>query len=223
MYYSQDSDLKAISQLERIIDLSLLYRPSIKALSYPNQLLLSSITAFFDKPDMNMYSFLKCINLHFIENNMKRSVKIEQRTQAIKELIQTYQITDHHKLVELLKLKYGIDANQTMVSRELHKLGITKTPVDNRLVYELPEEKVDPAKEILRLAITQVTRNETLIVVHTLAGLADFVGDYLDAHTKTIEILATLAGENVVFVSPKSIKNIDAVYNDICKLLHIKQ
>lgn len=153
---------------------------------------------------------------------MKRSVKIASRQEAIKELIQTYEITDQHKLIELLKLKYGIETNQTIISRELHKLGVTKTPVENKLIYELPEEKADPAKEILRLAITKVVHNETLIIVHTLAGLADFVGDYLDAHGNTIDILGTLAGENVVFVTPTSIKNIEQVYNDVCKLLLIK-
>lgn len=154
---------------------------------------------------------------------MKRASKISERQQAIKELIQTYEITDQHKLVELLKLKYGIEVNQTLVSRELHKLRVTKTPFENKLVYELPEEKTDPAKEILRLAVTKVVHNEVIIIVHTLAGLADFVGDYLDAHGSTIEILGTLAGENVVFVSPQSIKNIKTVYDQVCKLLLIKQ
>ncbi|MGE0010196.1 MAG: arginine repressor [Candidatus Babeliales bacterium] len=154
---------------------------------------------------------------------MKQEIKLTERQKAIKELIQTYEITDQHKLIELLRLKYGIDTNQTIVSRELHKLGVTKTPIENKLIYELPEEKTDPAKEILRLAITKVVHNETLIVVHTLAGLADFVGDYLDAHGTTINILGTLAGENVVFVTPNSIKEIAKVYDQVCKLLLIKQ
>lgn len=154
---------------------------------------------------------------------MKQEIKLTERQKAIKELIQTYEITDQHKLIELLKLKYGIETNQTIISRELHKLGVTKTPVENKLIYELPEEKADPAKEILRLAVTKVAHNESLIVVHTLAGLADFVGDYLDAHGETTSILATLAGENVVFVAPKSIKDIVSTYDEVCKLLLIKQ
>lgn len=154
---------------------------------------------------------------------MKRTVTLTERQEAIKELIQTYEVTDQHKLIELLKLKYGIDTNQTIISRELHKLGVTKTPVENKLIYELPEEKTDPAKEILRLAITKVVHNETLIVVHTLAGLADFVGDYIDAHGNTIDTLGTLAGENMVFVAPKTIKDISKIYDQLCKLLLIKQ
>ncbi len=154
---------------------------------------------------------------------MKRNASLTARQKAIQELIETYEITDQHKLIELLKLKYGVETNQTIISRELHKLGVTKTPIENKLIYELPEEKADPAKEILRLAVTQVVHNETLIVVHTLAGLADFVGDYLDAHSATTSVLATLAGENVVFVTPKSIKHITQTYDEVCKLLLIKQ
>ncbi len=152
-----------------------------------------------------------------------KKIAFTERQNAIKELIQTYEITDQHKLIELLKLKYGIETNQTIISRELHKLGVTKTPVENKLIYELPEEKTDPAKEILRLAIVKIVHNEALIVVHTLAGLADFVGDYIDAHSATTSVLATLAGENVVFVTPKSITHTVKTYEELCKILLIKQ
>jgi transcriptional regulator of arginine metabolism len=77
----------------------------------------------------------------------------------------------------------------------------------------------DPTREILRLAVVGVESNETLLVVHTLGGLATFVGDYLDRY-KEQGILATLAGENVVFVVPTNIRNIDTLLTTVRTLVY---
>ncbi|MCH9621546.1 MAG: Arginine repressor [Chlamydiia bacterium] len=141
------------------------------------------------------------------------------RLNAIKKLIEEKNIDDQISLVELLKTSYGIDSNQTAVSRDLQKLGATKKLVSGKLVYDLPQ--FDASIEILRLAILSIKHNEAIIVIDTLPGLAGFVGDYLDMQISS-EILGTLAGENVVFVTPKSIKKIKNFYIEICKILKYK-
>ena len=88
------------------------------------------------------------------------------------------------------------------------------------MIYELNE--MDIPKEILRLGVTDVVHNEAMIVIHTLPGMAAFVGDYLDKHQEA-GILATLAGENVVFVVPASIKNIETICAAVCELVHLKK
>jgi transcriptional regulator of arginine metabolism len=145
--------------------------------------------------------------------------KIVVRKEAIQELINSYPVENQEKLVELLKEEYGIATNQSIVSRDLRELNVTKRKLKDKMVYELQE--LDVQKEILRLGITDVVHNDMLIVIKTLPGLAAFVGDYLDLQDD-IGILATLAGENVVFVTPRSIKNINEVFTVLCQLVHFK-
>lgn len=147
-------------------------------------------------------------------------MKKEKRLEAINELITRFPVEDQEQLVNLLKRHYKIETNQSIVSRDLRELGVIKRVRDKLLVYEPVE--VETTKEILYRAILDIEFNETTIVVHTLGGLADFVGDYLDTQ-ESDELLGTLSGENIVLVIPKSVKNIAATYNTVCKLLHYKK
>lgn len=141
---------------------------------------------------------------------------MQQRQKAIQELIKKEAIGDQKQLVELLQKHYGIDTNQAQVSRDLQKLGVVKKSQQ----YELPD--VDVTFEILKLAIMDISHNENTIVIKTHPGLAAFVGDCLDQHTD-LDLLGCLAGENVVFVSPKSIKKIKKLTQDIAEKFHFKR
>ena len=61
-----------------------------------------------------------------------------------------------------------------------------------------------------------------MIVITTHPGLAAFVGDFLDKE-KGLNVLGSLAGENVVFVVPTSIKHIAKTYKIVCEKLHFKK
>jgi len=150
---------------------------------------------------------------------MKKN-KVFQRKQAIAELIKKKPIENQISLVELLKERYNIETNQSIVSRDLHDMGIVKQKYADTLVYELPE--TDASKDILRLGVVNIEHNEALIVITTLPGLAAFVGDYLDAHKEHLDLLGTLAGENMVFVTPYSIKTIETCFETLCTLLYFK-
>lgn len=148
----------------------------------------------------------------------KQSTKARQ--DAIQELVKKIAISDQKQLVKLLKKHYGIEANQAVVSRDLRKLGVVKKSVNDVLVYELPT--VDVAAEILRLALVDIVHNETMIVIKTHPALADFVGDCIDQH-HDLDVLGCLSGENVVFITPKSIKTIAITYAKICEKFHFKK
>ncbi len=155
-----------------------------------------------------------------MNNDHYKSDKVRLRHTAIRELIRTYPVENQALLVTLLRDKYGIDTTQSIVSRDLQELGVGKQKYQDTMIYELKD--VDVSKEILRLGVRDVTRNESLVVVKTFAGMAAFVGDYLDL-TNDSAILATVAGENVVFVAPALGQDIHHVYATVCKLLHFKQ
>lgn len=142
------------------------------------------------------------------------------RQKAIQELVKKIAISDQKQLVALLKEHYEIEANQAVISRDLRKLGVVKKMVNGVLSYEMPD--VDVSAEILRLALVDINHNESMIVIKTHPGLADFVGDCVDQYND-LEVLGCLAGENVVFVAPKSIKNIHKTYEKVCEKFHFKK
>lgn len=145
---------------------------------------------------------------------------IEERQNAIKELVQTRSVADQNQLVELLKKHYGIIANQGVVSRDLRRLGIIKKIVNGTFSYEMPN--LDVNAEILKLALIDIEYNDAMIVIKTYPALADFVGDCIDQYDD-LDILGCLSGENVVFVTPRTIKNISKVFEKLCARLHFKK
>lgn len=142
------------------------------------------------------------------------------RQEAIKELLNETLISDQKTLVELLKKKFGIETNQSVLSRDLRKLGVVKKEIQHGLFYILPD--FDVKVELLKLAIIEIKYNETMIVITTQPGLAAFVGDYIDQEAH-LDLLGCLAGENVVFVACPSIKNIQETYELLCQKLHVKK
>lgn len=142
------------------------------------------------------------------------------RQKAIKELVNKFAVADQKELIDLLFTHYDIETNQAVVSRDLRKLSVVKKLVKGSLVYEMPD--VDVTTEILRLALVDISHNESMIVIKTHPALADFVGDCLDQHTD-LDILGCISGENTVFVTPKSIKNIHKTCEALCEKFHFKR
>lgn len=151
---------------------------------------------------------------------MSTKNKIIQRQEAIKELIKNEPIEDQQTLIQLIKKRYGIATNQSIVSRDLRQLGVSKHLINNRMIYEVKEQ--DASREILRLAIIDVQHNESLIIIKTLAGLSDFVADYLDMQ-EDLAILGTVSGENTIFVAPKTKTKIETLFKEIRKILYFKE
>jgi transcriptional regulator of arginine metabolism len=144
-----------------------------------------------------------------------------QRRKAIKELITSQAVENQVMLVQLLKEKYDITSNQSIVSRDLQEMGISKKKYKDVMIYEMQE--VDPSKEILRLGILNIEHNEVIMIVTVLPGLAAFVGDYLDSEREELGVIGTMAGENMIFVVPTSIKIIEEVYKKVCLFLFFKK
>jgi transcriptional regulator of arginine metabolism len=151
---------------------------------------------------------------------MKENQNPLYRQQAIKELIIESSVSDQNQMVELLRENYGIETNQTIVSRDLRKLGVIKKMLNGVMVYEMAE--IDVQTEIFRLALVDIERNETMIVIKTHPGLSAFVGDPLD-RCNDLNILGCLAGENVVFIVPKTISELASTFAAICKKFQIKK
>ncbi len=151
---------------------------------------------------------------------MSEDFSAKKRQDAIVDLLQKMAISDQNQLVELLQKHHKITSNQVTVSRDLRKLGVVKQCINDNLIYSLPQ--TDVKTEILKLALVDISYNETLIVIKTYPGLAAFVGDYIDQN-QDLEVLGCLAGENTVFVTPKSVKEIKQAYQALCQTLKFQK
>jgi transcriptional regulator of arginine metabolism len=140
--------------------------------------------------------------------------------EAIKKLL----ANGHNTTQEAIRLslaKQGIAVNQSKISRLLRKLGaVKKIDQQKKAFYSLPLEPPPPLQNSsLGQLVLDTTANETLIVVRTNPGSASLIARLLDHHYAGREILGTLAGDDTVFVVPKSIKDIKNLTAQIKQLL----
>lgn len=117
--------------------------------------------------------------------------------------------------------KLGYEINQSKASRLLRKIGAVKV-VNERgeTIYSLPREPAPPSMDThLRSLIVDIVANETMVVIFTSPGSASMIARVLDYHQLTTDILGTLAGDDTIFVAPKSIKNTAKLAEEIRSLL----
>lgn len=151
---------------------------------------------------------------------MQHKKILSKRQKAVQALVKTQAITDQAELLDLLQKQYNIQTNQAAISRDLRSLGISKQVRQGQAVYELPQ--IDVISEIMRYAVKSINYNEAMVIINTVSGTADVVGDFIDAQDD-LPVLGTLAGENVVFVAPVSIKNIKELTAKLALRIKIKK
>jgi len=117
--------------------------------------------------------------------------------------------------------KQGYEINQSKASRLLRKIGAIKViNEEGQVVYSLPREPApSPMSTPLGSLVLDIVANETLVVIFTSPGSASMIARSLDYNQTTTEILGTIAGDDTIFVAPKSIKNISKLLKEIKNLL----
>jgi transcriptional regulator of arginine metabolism len=130
-----------------------------------------------------------------------------ERQGAILRLVQERHLATQVELVDALR-EQGIDAVQTTVSRDIHQLGLVKARAqDGRLVYALPGaadlDRLNELTAVLRRWTLSIEATDTLVVLKTPAGYATPLADAIDA-ASLAEVAGTVAGENTVFVAPRT-------------------
>lgn len=140
--------------------------------------------------------------------------------EALRSLLLGGEASTQEDICEVLE-KRGYDVNQSKVSRLLRKIGAVKV-VNTRgqTIYSLPREPAPPTMNTpLRNLILEVASNETMVVIFTSPGSASMVARILDYTQISSEVLGTIAGDDTIFVAPKSIKDIKKLHNEINELL----
>ncbi len=144
----------------------------------------------------------------------------ETLVDALRTLLLERKASTQEEICTALDLQ-GWEINQSKASRLLRKIGAIKVENEQGLtVYTLLREPAPPSMATpIRDLILDILANEALVVIFTSPGSASMVARVLDYNQLTTEILGTLAGDDTIFVAPKSIKDTGKLCAEIKGLL----
>ena len=127
------------------------------------------------------------------------------RHYAIREAINAKPIANQDELrMELVRRKFRV--TQATLSRDLKELGVGRVVTADGARYVLrPDAEVQVLRPLVGTQVISIAANEGLIVVKTLPGCANIVGEFLDVQQNG-DIIGTVAGDNTLLVIPSSQK-----------------
>ncbi len=122
---------------------------------------------------------------------------------TIKEIINSKAVPNQDELRLELKRR-GHDVTQATLSRDLKELGVGRISTSDGAKYVMPQEsEVKILRPVVGAEVVSIQSNESMIVIKTLPGCANVVGEFLDV-LKSPDIIGTIAGDNTLLVIPKS-------------------
>lgn len=140
------------------------------------------------------------------------------RQNKIKRILTERIISNQEQILKMLHNE-GVTITQATLSRDFADLGVIRTFTNLGVQYVL--SSTDYGKEIAKLVgleILNIARNESLIILRTLAGRAQGVAHYIDRLNRE-EILGTIGGDDTVMIIPNKISNIDKVIEILKNLI----
>ncbi len=104
--------------------------------------------------------------------------------------------------------KKGFEVTQSTVSRALKNIGASKVMGKSKVRYEIRLQEVRPSysRSLVDLMIGMEC-NESQIVIKTKPGSAMFLAGFID-HYCNAEIVGTVAGDDTIFIAPRSTRSI---------------
>ncbi len=149
-----------------------------------------------------------------------RTHQKQNLTNDLRTLLLEGKVTTQEDICAALE-EQGHVVNQSKISRLIHKLNAIKSKNEQgQIVYRLPHEPAPPTTTSqLASLVMEALANETTIIVKTSPGAAQLVARMLDYHKERMQILGTIAGDDTIFIAPKSIRRIDQTLEDIRELL----
>jgi transcriptional regulator of arginine metabolism len=124
---------------------------------------------------------------------------------AIKEIISARPISTQKNLRREIG-KRGFRVTQATLSRDMRELGVSRISQAGTLRYTIPAAaSMTALTPLVSAEVVSIDANESIIVVHTLPGCANTVGEYVDVR-RYRDIIGTVAGDNTLLVVPSSMK-----------------
>jgi len=130
-----------------------------------------------------------------------------KRQEEIKDIINKFNVETQTELMERLRAR-GIVVGQATISRDIRELNLVKVPSGvHTFKYAVPVygENVKPSKyySILRETITHIDTAQNLIIVKTIAGMAQAAAAAVD-ELGWNEIAGCIAGDDTIFLAMRS-------------------
>lgn len=146
----------------------------------------------------------------FSQSQLHRPASRAARLNAIEQALRTHAVTSQSQLAQILA-QQGIEVTQATLSRDLDEMNATKTRMtDGTVCYALPTQ--DSSDDIINVErmhqhmsrvlsglVMSVASASHMVVIHTSAGAAQYVGSVLDRY-EIHGILGTIAGDDTVLV-----------------------
>lgn len=141
------------------------------------------------------------------------------RQRKILELVEQYDIDTQETLIQRLS-EAGIETTQTTISRDIRQLQLAKGITERGTYkYVLPELKKNGSQPVINAALTdsivKIESAENIIVVKTLAGMANAIAVCIDSLELT-KIIGSVAGDDTVLLVVKTV----AETKDVERALH---
>ncbi|MBC8144667.1 MAG: arginine repressor [bacterium] len=137
---------------------------------------------------------------------------------TIRQIIATRAVANQDELRQILEAE-GIEITQASLSRDLKELGIARAHTADGMRYVLESAgEENRLASLIALEIEWIESNESLIIVRTLAGRASGVAEIIDGFRHP-DIIGTLAGDNTIFIAPRSTKRIAAIVEELRKIV----
>lgn len=137
----------------------------------------------------------------------------------IKALILTGEVGTQEEICIALQSKH-FEVNQSKISRLLRKMGAVKvTNERGQIVYQMPKEPGPPAPDSrFSSYIIRIESNEVGVVIRTVPGSAQLAARLIDFNADKCLSLGTVAGDDTVFVIPRSITEVQKSVAQLRKL-----
>ncbi|MFA6916891.1 MAG: arginine repressor [Parachlamydiales bacterium] len=142
--------------------------------------------------------------------------------EALRALLLNREANTQEQICAALE-KEGFEVNQSKVSRLLRKVGAIKVEnAKGQTVYSLPREPAPPSLNTpMHSLVLGVDCNESMIVILTSPGCASMVARVLEYAHFISEILGTVAGDDTIFVAPRSTKLTQKLADEIKRFVGI--
>ena len=136
------------------------------------------------------------------------------RQNKILELIETYEISTQEALIQKLA-ECGFESTQTTISRDIRQLRLIKGPTGRGTYkYVAPEVRhgndAPGHNSALIDAVVKIEAAENIIVVKTLAGMANAIAVCIDS-LKISDIIGSVAGDDTILLVLKTSEKAETV------------
>lgn len=137
-----------------------------------------------------------------------------QRQSRILELVRHHAVYTQHEILAHLK-EAGIEATQVTVSRDIHDLGLVKTPTGYQAMSGSAAARTLPV--LAREFLYDATTARNLVVLRTKPGNAMGIAKALDEEAWP-EIVGTIGGDDTVLIIARDDDKADALASRLLKL-----